>query len=114
MQYTKTKNKENFYFKKKKSYFNKKQWFFFFEDSLTFHPEFSNIVISKDLTRKMSQISGNNNLLKYVSQEELAKEFKDIGFKIKRIAPDNLTSQSYNEKEAKLIIKNFKHWELKL
>lgn len=113
MQYTNKKQRE-FLLQKIKVILIKNNGSFFFEDSLTFHPEFSNIVISKDLTRKMSQISGNNNLLKYVSQEELAKEFKDIGFKIKRIAPDNLTSQSYNEKEAKLIIKNFKHWELKL
>ncbi|MBU6431099.1 hypothetical protein KGQ29_01850, partial [Patescibacteria group bacterium] len=88
---------------------------FFFEDSLTFHPEFSNMVALKALSRKMSQISGNNNLLKYISQEELTKEFKDFGFKIKRIkAYSNLMSKSYNKKKAKLIIKNFKHWQLSL
>lgn len=114
MQYT-NKKQRAFLLKKIKVILIKNKGSFFFEDSLTFHPEFPNTATFKDLTKKMSQISGNNNLLKYISQEDLTKEFKDFGFKIKRIkAYSNLMSKSYNTKEAKFIIKNFKHWQLSL
>lgn len=114
MQYT-NKKQRAFLLEKIKVILTKNKGSFFFEDSLTFHPEFSCISTLKVLSRKMSQTSGNNNLLKFISQEELTKEFNDLGFKIKRIkAYSNLMSKSYNTEESKFIIKNFKHWQLSL
>lgn len=86
---------------------------FFFEDSLTFHPEFSNIKTLKGITEKMFQISRNKNLHKYISQGELTREFERLSFKVKRIkAHGNLNSGSYNTEESRLVIKKFKHWQL--
>lgn len=88
---------------------------FFFEDSLTFHPELKKMENLKNLSKKMSRLSGNKNLLKGVSQEELTKEFETEGFQISRInAYNDLVSKDYQNSVAKSVISNFKHWQLSL
>lgn len=88
---------------------------FFFEDSLTFHPEFEKMGDFKNLSKKMSQIGKNKNLLNYTSQEDLTKEFEKMGFKISRIpAYSKLISKHYPNGSAKFIISKFKHWQLSL
>ena len=114
MQYT-DKNQRKFLLGQIKKVLKKIGGAFFFEDSLTFHPEFKKIKKLKNISKKMSRLSKNKNLLKYISQEELTKEFETAGFQISRInAYNDLVSKDYQNNVAKSVISNFKHWQLTL
>ncbi len=87
--------------------------FFFFEDSLTFHPEFSEIPEMRALSERMSKISKNDQLTNYISQEGLTHEFESYGFYVERMpAPlDNLTSRDLDD-EGREVLSRFQHWIL--
>lgn len=84
---------------------------YFFEDSLTFHPEFSKHKDLRVLSERMSRIS-KKDLTNYLTQDGLTEEFRDLGFNVARTpAYSNLTSKDIDG-EGRVVIKEFRNWIL--
>jgi len=84
----------------------------FFEDSLTFHPEFSNISELRALSERMKRISKNKQLTNYITQEDLTKELESYGLNIQRKPSFNEISSPDYSQEGKIVLGNFKNWIL--
>jgi hypothetical protein len=65
---------------------------FFFEDNTTFNPEFKKRlgVIMTELHKKLSDAGKTNTHQKSWTQEQITREFEEMGFDIKRIPENNV------------------------
>lgn len=90
--------------------------YFVFEDSTRFHPEFIEYPNFRPFFDKLAKSSQRD--MGAVSQEDMAKEWEDRGFKIERV-PENIPLSSESKlpdlaDEITLIKDNYKMWKLSL
>ncbi|NEP14314.1 MAG: hypothetical protein F6K14_29790 [Symploca sp. SIO2C1] len=84
---------------------------FFMEDSLRFHPEVQEIPKIKNFTIALSNRSKNTNYSKSITQEDLTKEWHDMGLIVKRREPDKKLETAYSREDEE-VLDTLKHWLL--